>query len=105
MPALEGALKLANHHRATALAERISAFIEQRLALEAAAAELDEGDDYGAGEAGRQVRTAVAGGQGIRRSVRLSGRSWPCLLLSCLLCLMLPSCKLPSGCRIQPPRS
>jgi len=57
MPALEGALKLANHHRATALAERISAFIEQRLAMEAAAAELEQEDGYGDGEAaGRQVR-------------------------------------------------
>ena len=32
--------------RATALAERISAFIEQRLALEAAAVELDEEEQY-----------------------------------------------------------
>ena len=65
MPALEGALKLANHHRATALAERISAFIEQRLAMEAAAAELEQEDGYGDGEAaGRQVRTVVAAAEG-----------------------------------------
>jgi chromosome transmission fidelity protein 4 len=54
MPALEGALKLANHHRATALADRISAFIEQRLALEAAAAELEEDEAYGEDAGGRQ---------------------------------------------------
>lgn len=60
MPALEGALKLASHHRATALADRISAFIEQRLAMEAAAAELEEGDAYGEDAGGRQVRSSQA---------------------------------------------
>ncbi|KAI7839202.1 hypothetical protein COHA_007091 [Chlorella ohadii] len=59
MPALEGALKLANHHRATALAERISAFIEQRLAMEAAAAELEQEDGYGDGEAAGRQHGAV----------------------------------------------
>lgn len=60
MPALEGALKLASHHRATALADRISAFIEQRLAMEAAAAELEEGDAYGEAAGGRQVCSSQA---------------------------------------------
>ncbi|KAI3431740.1 hypothetical protein D9Q98_004782 [Chlorella vulgaris] len=47
MPALEGALKLANHHRAMALSDRISAFIEQRMAMEAAAAlEVEEAEQY-----------------------------------------------------------
>ena len=34
---LDGALRLANHHHATVLAERIVAFMETRLQLEAAA--------------------------------------------------------------------
>ena len=38
--------RLPSLHRATALAERISAFIEQRLALEAAALELEEEEQY-----------------------------------------------------------
>ena len=68
---------LPNHHmfcnpshpacRATALAERISAFIEQRLALEAAAVELEEEEQY------QQYDDGVAphGGQ---RQVRGQGR-------------------------------
>ena len=39
---LEGALKLANHYRAPALAERISAFVATRLELEAARESLAE---------------------------------------------------------------
>eukprot|EP00887_Chlorella_sp_A99_P000454 scaffold17.g454.t1 len=50
MAALEGALKLASHHRAGALADRISAFVEQRMAMEAAA--QAEQEQYGHGHAG-----------------------------------------------------
>lgn len=39
---LNGALKLANHFRAHALAERISTFITTRNQLEAARAEAEE---------------------------------------------------------------
>ena len=34
---LQGALRLANHHHATVLAERVAAFIESRLEMEQAA--------------------------------------------------------------------
>ncbi|PSC69197.1 WD repeat and HMG-box DNA-binding 1 isoform B [Micractinium conductrix] len=45
LPALEGALKLASHHRASALADRISLLIEQRMAMEAEAAAEAEAEE------------------------------------------------------------
>ncbi|KAL4439932.1 hypothetical protein ABPG75_002933 [Micractinium tetrahymenae] len=57
MPALEGALKLANHHRASALAERIAAFIEQRQEMERAAVEA------AAAEEEEEYEEAMHGGQ------------------------------------------
>jgi chromosome transmission fidelity protein 4 len=52
-PALEGALKLATHHKAHALSQRISEMVEARMEAEVAAAVADQQRQMDGGGAGR----------------------------------------------------